>query len=39
VSKGRFAGLLADLPVRVVLDPRTALYGAAHHAAETLAER
>jgi glucokinase len=39
VAKGRFEGLLADVPVRVVLDPRTALYGTAHHAAGTLAAR
>jgi glucokinase len=31
--KGRFSGLLASLPVRVALNPHTALLGAAHHAA------
>jgi glucokinase len=32
-AKGRFAGWLATLPVRVALEPRAALIGAAHHAA------
>lgn len=31
-DKGRFSGLLSRIPVRVILEPRTALYGAAAHA-------
>ena len=31
-DKGRFSGLLARIPVQVILEPRTALYGAAAHA-------
>ncbi len=31
-DKGRFSGLLSQIPVRVILEPRTALYGAAAHA-------
>jgi glucokinase len=31
VDKGRFAGLLRAIPVRVVLDEATALYGAARY--------
>lgn len=31
-DKGRFAGLLHQIPVRVILEPRTALYGAAAQA-------
>ncbi|MCW5771176.1 MAG: glucokinase, partial [Rhodospirillaceae bacterium] len=31
-AKGRFAPLLGDIPVRVVLNPRAALIGAAHFA-------
>ncbi|MDX1623626.1 MAG: glucokinase [Gemmatimonadota bacterium] len=31
LEKGRMADLLADVPVRVVLEPRTALLGAARH--------
>lgn len=34
VDKGRFADLLRGIPVRVVLDEATALYGAARYAAE-----
>jgi glucokinase len=34
VDKGRFAELLRTIPVRVVLDEATALYGAARYAAE-----
>lgn len=30
-SKGRLSGLLRDVPVRVVLDPRAALFGAARY--------
>src|SRR5262245_52504637 len=37
-AKGRFRELLATMPVRVILDPDTALYGAARYAAERLAE-
>ncbi|MBI5015487.1 MAG: glucokinase [Deltaproteobacteria bacterium] len=36
-NKGRFSGLLADVPVRVILDPKAALYGAARCAAEEAA--
>ncbi|MBM3482090.1 MAG: glucokinase [Alphaproteobacteria bacterium] len=36
VQKGRFTGWLRSLPARVSLDPRAALIGAAHHAAEIL---
>lgn len=31
-DKGRFSALLGQVPVRVILEPRTALYGAAAHA-------
>lgn len=31
-DKGRFSGLLGRIPVRVILEPRTALYGAAARA-------
>ena len=34
VDKGRFRELLEAIPVRVVLDASTALYGAARYAAE-----
>jgi glucokinase len=34
-DKGRFAELLRDLPVRVALNPRTPLIGAAHHALQS----
>jgi glucokinase len=37
LAKGRFRELLESMPVRVILDPHTALYGGAHHAAEQLA--
>lgn len=33
-AKGRFAGFMASVPVRLVLEPRTALYGAARTARE-----
>jgi glucokinase len=36
-AKGRFASWLATLPVRVALEPRAALIGAAHRAAAALA--
>ena len=35
-DKGRYAGLLADVPVRVILDPLAARIGAAHAAAALL---
>ena len=35
-DKGRLAPLLAAIPVRVLLEERTALYGAAHHGAALL---
>ncbi|HJQ84938.1 MAG TPA: glucokinase [Candidatus Binatia bacterium] len=38
VAKGRFRALLEDVPVRVILDERTPLYGAARYAAERLAD-
>ncbi|MDP1904776.1 MAG: glucokinase [Pseudomonadota bacterium] len=31
-DKGRFAGLLTQMPVRIILEPKTALRGAANHA-------
>lgn len=31
-DKGRFSGLLAEVPVRIILEPKTALRGAAVHA-------
>jgi glucokinase len=37
-AKGRYAGYLADIPVRVILNPRTSELGAAHAAAD-LCER
>jgi glucokinase len=39
LDKGRFAGLLERMPVRVVLDEHVALYGAARRAAERVARR
>jgi glucokinase len=33
VNKGRFKSLLADIPVRVILNDKTALFGAARYAA------
>ncbi len=36
VDKGRFGDLLAGIPVRVVLEPRTGLFGAARYAAGRL---
>ena len=39
VAKGRFARLLEDVPVRVILDPRTGLYGTARYAAMACAAR
>lgn len=38
-AKGRFAGWLSTLPVRVALEPRAALIGAAHRAAADLPAR
>jgi glucokinase len=38
-AKGRMRPLLEAIPVRVVLNDRAALIGAAHHAAEVLARR
>ena len=38
-AKGRFAGWLSTVPVRVALEPRAALIGAAHRAAADLAAR
>jgi glucokinase len=37
LAKGRFAGLLGEILVRVILDDHVALYGSAHHAAARLA--
>jgi glucokinase len=39
LAKGRFRELLATIPVRVILDEHTALYGAARYAAERLGAR
>jgi glucokinase len=39
VAKGRFAEMLAAIPVRVVLELRTALFGALRYASERLARR
>lgn len=36
LAKGRFRPLLSKIPVKVVLNPRTALLGAARHAARAL---
>lgn len=36
--KGRFAEMLAKIPVRVILNPKAALIGAAHHGLELLAQ-
>ena len=38
-AKGRMSALLRDIPVRVVLNDRAALLGAARHGADLLAER
>jgi glucokinase len=35
IAKGRFQSLLAAMPVHVILDDKTALYGAALKALET----
>ncbi len=35
-AKGRYAGLMAEIPVHVILNPRTALLGAAQAAAALL---
>jgi len=32
LAKGRMAGLLARIPIKVILEPKTALYGAARFA-------
>lgn len=37
-DKGRFKGFLSDIPVYVILNARTALFGAAHHAARFVSE-
>jgi glucokinase len=37
-DKGRFKGFLSDIPVYVILNARTALIGAAHHAARSVSE-
>ena len=37
VAKGRFRGFLERIPVRVIVDPQTALHGAARYAAERIA--
>jgi len=37
-DKGRFSELLADIPVKVITEPRTALFGAASQALEGLSE-
>jgi glucokinase len=31
-NKGRFSSFVADIPVHVILDDKTALYGAARYA-------
>ncbi len=38
-AKGRMRPLLQDIPVRVILNPKTALFGAAWHAAFALPEQ
>ena len=35
-AKGRYAGFMADIPVRVLLDPATGRLGAAHAAVDLL---
>ena len=37
-AKGRLSPLLRDIPVRVIMNPKTALLGAARHAALGLAD-
>jgi glucokinase len=37
-AKGRLRPLLEDIPVRVIMNPKTALLGAARHAAFELAQ-
>ena len=37
-AKGRMRPLLQDIPVRVIMNPKTALLGAARHAALELGE-
>jgi len=39
IAKGRMQGLLAKIPVRVILNPRTALLGAARYGRLSLLER
>jgi glucokinase len=38
LAKGRFRDLLESIPVHVIVDPHTALYGAARYATEHLAD-
>jgi len=38
-AKGRFADLMRTIGVRVALDPKASLYGAAHHVAADLASK
>lgn len=38
-SKGRFRGLMESLPVRLILNPDTAMFGAARHAARAAGRR
>lgn len=34
IAKGRYQGILADIPVKLILNPKSALLGAAHHASQ-----
>jgi glucokinase len=38
IDKGRFKEFLSNIPVYVILNPRTALLGAAHHAARSISK-
>lgn len=39
LNKGRLASLLSSIPVKVILDDKAALYGAAHFATRSLTEK
>jgi glucokinase len=34
IAKGRYQSILANIPVKLILNPKSALLGAAHHASQ-----
>ena len=38
LAKGRYRELMTGIPIRILLDPKTSMIGAAHAAAEMLEE-